>query len=121
MPSQTISIVDDDAEVRSATASLLRSIGLDVCTFASAEDFLASTELHETACLIADVHMPGMSGLELQGRLLPMARRFPVILMTAHPTDGARAEAIAKGAAGFFAKPFDADALLACVEDNMTK
>jgi len=116
----TISIIDDDDEVRAATASLLRSTGLKVRTFGSAEDFLASPALNDTACLILDVHMPGMSGLELQGRLKPLGWRFPVIVITAHSSERVRAAAMANGAAAFFEKPFDGDAFLACVEGSVS-
>lgn len=114
--SDTVSIVDDDAEVRAATASLVRSIGLNARTFGSAEEFLASPGLEETDCLVVDVHMPGMSGLELQGALKPLGRSFPVIVMTGRASEDLRAQAIANGAAAFFEKPFDIEAFLACVE-----
>ena len=111
-----ISIVDDDASVREATEALVRSLGLPAATFASAEEFLNSDRLRDTACLITDVQMPGMSGLELQRRLGAEGHRFPVIVLTASPEAKVRARALAAGAFGFLGKPFSDDTLIACLD-----
>lgn len=108
-----VSIVDDDESVREAIKSLLRSVGLGAEVFASAEDFLNSGDLRETACLILDVRMPGMSGLELQQHLASDNCRIPIIFITAHASDReARARALQLGAIDFLLKPFSEDALL---------
>ncbi|HEX8139568.1 MAG TPA: response regulator [Pyrinomonadaceae bacterium] len=108
-----VSVVDDDESVREAIRSLLRSVGLSADVFASAEDFLNSGHLHETACLILDVRMPGMGGLELQQQLASDNRRIPIIFITAHASDEeARSRALRLGAIDFLFKPFSEDALL---------
>lgn len=113
----TIVVVDDDDSVRSALDNLLRSVGLAVATFGSAEDFLASSACHEAACLVADVQMPGMSGLDLQRRLAGASEKAPpVILITAFPQEHARRQAEAEGAFGYLAKPFDGGHLLECID-----
>ncbi len=114
-----IAIVDDDASVRSATAKLVRLHGFPVRGFASAEEFLGSAALEETACLISDVRMPGMSGPDLQQRLAEIGRRIPVIFITAFPVEAERMRAERAGAAGFLTKPFAAEALMACVRDAL--
>lgn len=108
-----ISIVDDDESVRIAVGSFIRSLGFTVRTFPSAEEFLASPVLDETSCLISDVQMPGMSGLELQKALLARQSRVPVIFITAFPDDGVRRRAEAGGAVGFLSKPFEVEAMIA--------
>ena len=115
-PTPTIAVVDDDEAVRDALRNLLASLDLGVATFASAEEFLASSAYCIAACLIADVQMPGMSGLELQRHLAGRGRQMPVILITAFPLDHVRRQAEAAGAAGFFAKPFDARLMIECIE-----
>jgi FixJ family two-component response regulator len=111
----TIAVVDDDDSVRSALDNLLRSVGLAVTTFGSAEDFLASPAVRAVACLVADVQMPGMSGLDLQRRLAAAEDSPPVILITAFPQDHAQRQAEADGAFGYLAKPFDGGRLLECI------
>src|SRR5262252_810968 len=98
-----VSIVDDDESVRTAMGSLIRSLGYRACIFDCAEAFLASPRLRETACLITDMLMPGMTGLQLQAELHEQGCRFPIIFITAHPEDRFRKPAEAAGAAGFFA------------------
>ena len=83
-----VSIVDDDDSVRTAMSSLVRSLGYEACVFASAEAFLASPRLHDTSCLIADIQMPGMSGLDLQSELHARRHRIPIIFITAFPRNG---------------------------------
>lgn len=110
-----ISIIDDDESVRTATASLLRSFGFGTCTFACAEDFLGSPRAHDTACVVTDVQMTGMSGVELQQHLRAHGSALPLIFITAFPEEGVRRQALAAGASGFFAKPFDAGEFMACL------
>ena len=110
-----ISIVDDDESVRTATEGLIRSLGYRARTFASAEEFLGSDQLAATACLITDVQMPGLSGLDLQDRLIEHGCDMPVIFVTALPEEAIRMRALGAGAAGFFRKPFDEESLVECV------
>jgi len=107
-----ISIIDDDASVRVATHRLVRSLGHVAHTFASADDFLRSSQLNDTSCVIADVHMPGMSGIELQNLLKTQGHRLPIIFITAFPEESVRAQALEAGAACFLSKPFDAHILI---------
>jgi FixJ family two-component response regulator len=107
-----IAIVDDDDSVRTAVQGLLKAVGLPAQTFASAEGFLESGRQDETACLIADIRMPGMSGLELQAKLNAERRRIPIIFITAHGDAKMRMQALRAGAVEFLAKPFDDKALL---------
>jgi FixJ family two-component response regulator len=112
----TVAVVDDDEAVRGALGNLLASLDLGVATFASAEAFLASPACRDAACLIADVQMPGMSGLDLQHHLAETGNRLPVILITAFPQEHVRRQAEAEGAFGFFAKPFDGGLMIQCIE-----
>ena len=112
----TVAVVDDDEAVRAALSNLLASLDLGVATFASAEEFLASPACRAAACLITDVQMPGMSGLDLQRHLASHGNRIPVILITAFPQDRLRQQAEAEGAFGFFAKPFDGRLMIDCIE-----
>jgi FixJ family two-component response regulator len=110
-----ISIVDDDQSVREATTSLLKSNGFRAEVFSSAEDFLASRYLDETKCLILDVQMPGMNGLELQRRLASENRSIPIIFISAHDNQEVRKQATRSGAIDFLPKPFSEDALLRAI------
>jgi FixJ family two-component response regulator len=116
-----ISIVDDDQSVRAALGNLVRSLGYRSCEFSSAEAFLGSSQLQETACLIADVQMPGMSGLDLQDKLIAQGNSLPIILITGFPADTVRQRAEAAGAAGFLAKPIDAQSLILCLDAALNK
>jgi FixJ family two-component response regulator len=116
-----ISIVDDDDSVRGAVASLIRSVGFVARSFASAEEFLQSPELNETSCLISDVQMPGINGLELQSRLASQDRRTPIILITAFPEPHIRQAALKAGAICFLKKPFDGRALIHCVNRALNR
>jgi len=107
-----VAIVDDDELMRSALQGLLKSAGLPAQAFASAEEFLKSGVQHETACLIADIRMPGMSGLDLQAKLNADHCRIPTIFITAHGDAQMRMQALRAGAAEFLAKPFDDEVLL---------
>ena len=107
-----IAIVDDDEAIRSALEGLMRSAGLQARSFASAEEFLESGLHPDTGCLIADIRMPGMSGLELQAKLNSENCRIPTIFITAHGDERMRMQALRAGAVEFLAKPFDDEALL---------
>jgi FixJ family two-component response regulator len=111
-----IAIVDDDEAVRIGTTSLVRSLGYDVQTYGSAEDFLDSQERHDAACLISDIQMPGLSGLDLQKVLVAEHSPTPIIFITAYPDASVRQLAMQAGAAGFFSKPFDGETLIQCLE-----
>jgi len=111
-----ISIVDDDESVRAAMSSLVRSLGYKSCVFSSAEEFLTSPRLRDTSCLIADVQMQGMSGLELQDKLAVRRPDMPVILITAFPEERVRKRAEGAGAIAFFSKPVDGHALIGCLD-----
>src|SRR5215475_11806517 len=111
-----VSIVDDDESVRVPMGSLVRSLGYEACVFASAEAFLASPRLHDTSCLILDVQMPGMSGLDLQAELRGRGTGIPVIFVTAFPEERIRRRAEAAGAVGFFAKPVDGGIIIRCLD-----
>ena len=111
-----IAVVDDDASIRLATDSLLRSRGYAVCTFASPADFLQSTELKETECVVTDVRMPVMGGIELQAILRAQGCIVPFVFVTAFPEDAVRTQAMNGGATCFLAKPFDAPTLIQYVE-----
>src|SRR5436309_7337980 len=110
--SRFVAIVDDEDLMRSALEGLLKQAGFPVRTFASAEDFLNSGQQHNTACLIADIRMPGMSGLDLQARLNAQQIRIPTIFITAHGDERMRMQALRAGAVEFLAKPFDDELLL---------
>jgi FixJ family two-component response regulator len=107
-----VSIVDDDESVRTAMSSLVRSLGYEACDFGSAEAFLASPRLHDTSCLIVDVQMPGMTGLDLQAELQARRSGIPVMFITAFPEDRIRRRAEGAGALGFFSKPVDGDIII---------
>lgn len=110
-----ISIVEDDDFVRDSVRRLVRSYGYAVEAFPSAADFLAFPRLDETACLIADINMPAMTGLELFRRLIQAGRQIPTILITAYPDDAVQARALAEGVLCYLRKPFDDHDLLRCV------
>jgi FixJ family two-component response regulator len=112
---RVVSIVDDDQSVREALMSLLRSAGHAVRAFDSAEDFLGSVHLPGMGCVLLDLRMPGMNGLELQERLAAAKVRIPIIFLTAHGDEDARVRALRAGAVGFLRKPINEDILLAAV------
>jgi FixJ family two-component response regulator len=111
-----ISIVDDDEAVGLALRSLVRSLGYVSNVFVSAEEFLASSYLNETSCLISDVQMPGMNGIELQSRLKKLDWRTPIIFVTAFPDERNRSRALEAGAIGFMEKPFEGRAMIELIE-----
>jgi FixJ family two-component response regulator len=114
-----VSIVDDDDLMRAALQGLLKSAGLTTQAFASAEEFLGSGLQHDTACLITDIRMPGVSGLELQAQLNANHCRIPTIFITAHGDAKMRMQAMRAGATDFLAKPFDDEVLLESVRVAM--
>ena len=116
-----ILIVDDDESMREAIKGLIRSLGYRVEAVASAQEFLSSRFVRRTSCLIADVQMPGMTGLELYRRLSTSEKPIPTILITAYPDDGVRERALSAGVIGYLSKPFEDDDLAACVRSALTK
>jgi FixJ family two-component response regulator len=101
-----IAIVDDDEDMREATKSLVLSVGYNASTFGSADEFLKSEQVHDTSCLITDLNMPGLSGIELQDHLVARGHRIPTIVITGYPDDSVRARAMKAGAVDFLVKPF---------------
>jgi FixJ family two-component response regulator len=114
-----ISIVDDDESVREATKGLMNSCGYTAATFDSAEAFLRSRQLYRTTCLIADVNMPGMSGLDLHRHLSGSGKPFPTILITAYPDDRIREGALNAGVICYLSKPFEESDLLSCLQNAL--
>ena len=108
-----IAIVDDDEAVREATQSLMQYLGYHPSTFPSAKEFLESDQIHDTSCLISDLRMPGLSGIDLQDRLNARGHRIPIIFITGHPEDGTRARAMKAGAVDFMSKPYNDENLIA--------
>jgi len=116
-----ISIVDDDASIREALKGLMRSVRLNVEAFASAEEFLASERLKDTACLILDVTLPGMNGFELQTRLNRERRGIPIIFITAHADEASRQRALKGGAIEFLDKPVRREILFKAMRSAMDR
>lgn len=110
-----ISIVDDDESIRESTKGFVRSLGYEAAAFASAEEFLQSDSVGSTSCLITDVQMPGLSGIDLQRGLIAQGVQMPTIFITAFPEEEARARAMKSGALGYLSKPFSEDSLLRCL------
>jgi FixJ family two-component response regulator len=110
-----ISVVDDDESMREAVRVLMKSLGFMAEAFASAEEFLNSRQLPRTSCLITDVQMPGMTGLELHRHLAALGKTIPTILITAYPDDSVRECALGDGVVCYLSKPFDESDLLACI------
>jgi FixJ family two-component response regulator len=111
-----ISIVDDDEALRNSLDDLVQSIGFRTQGFPSAEAFLSSSQARDTACLILDVRMPGMNGLDLQSRIIAASWRIPIIFITSHLDDVARARALEVGAVAFLYKPFREEELLNAID-----
>ena len=111
-----ISIIDDDASMRNATRRLVKSLGLNANTFASAEEFLESGAIRDTSCVITDMQMPGLSGAELQGELIAQGLSTPIIFVTAFPEASLRRRVLDAGAVGFLSKPFDEERLISCLK-----
>jgi len=116
-----ISIVDDDQPFRESMRKLVMLLGYPVEAFPSAADFLASRSLPETACLVADVHMPGMTGVELHGRLINLGHTIPTILVTAYPDEGVRDRALKDGVVCYLSKPLDDEDLERCLRSALKR
>ena len=114
-----VSVVEDDRFLRESMCRLMRSLGYTVDIFSSAAEFLASPRLAETACLIADIHMPAMTGYELYRRLIDTGQGIPTILVTAFPNDIDRARALNDGVVCYLRKPVDEEHLTQCVRDAL--
>ena len=114
--SHVISIIDDDPSVREATQSLVRSLGYSAEVFSSAEEYLESDRIRESSCVITDLHMPGMSGADLQDRLIADGHRIPIIFVTAFFEERVRARVMDAGALGFLRKPFADESLIQCLD-----
>lgn len=123
MPSEAplLAVVDDDAEVRVALTRLVSSAGFAVETFASGPDFLQTIDHHQPDCLVLDLHMPAMSGFDVQGALAKDHASVPVIVITGHDTPEARARVMGLGAAAYLCKPVDDETLLAAIESALTR
>ena len=111
-----ISIVDDDESIRESIKGLVRSLGYRAATFASAEEFLQSDSVDNTSCLITDVQMPGLSGIDLQRGLIARSVEMPTIFITAFPEEGTRLRALTAGAFGYLGKPFSEESLIKCLD-----
>ena len=111
-----IAIVDDDDSLRNSLDNLIRSVGFRAQGFPSAEALLSSNQLHDTACLILDVRLPGMNGLELQRRIGAAEWRIPIIFITSHADGDARARALEAGAVDYLFKPFREEQLLDAID-----
>ena len=116
-----ISIVDDDESVRTALKSLIDSVGFRAEVFCSGEEFLKSAYVFKTDCLIADVRMPGMTGLELQERLHAAGAAVPIVFISAHDDKEARARGLREGAIAYLQKPFSEDSLLGAISEGLDK
>ena len=114
-----ISVVDDDESMREAMRGLMKSLGYRAEAFASAEEFLNSRKVPRTSCLIADVQMPGMTGLELYRHLVASGKTIPTILITAYPDDRVRELALGDGVVCYLTKPFDENDLLTCIRSSL--
>ena len=102
--------------MREATEALVQSLGYHASTFSSAEEFFKSEQVHDTSCLITDLHMPGLSGMDLQDQLIARGHCIPIIFITGYPEDGTRAHAMKAGAIGFLSKPFKGELLIGYIE-----
>ena len=114
-----VSVVEDDRFLRESMCRLMRSLGYTVDIFSSAADFLASPRLAETACLIADIHMPAMTGLELYRHLIDTGNAIPTILVTAFPNDADRARALNDGVVCYLRKPVEEQHLIRCLREAL--
>ena len=121
MADKLIAVVDDDPSVRSATVDLLASVGFACEAFEAAEDYLQSDAAKRTACLILDVRMPGLNGLELQRRLADQGRAVPIIFITSYPNERVRRRAIRAGAICYLSKPYSEEDLLGCIRLALDK
>src|SRR5258708_7108280 len=116
-----VAIVDDDDAVGNAIEVLMRSVGLIAKAFSSGEEFMRSPELSRTGCLVVDVNMPRMNGLELHNRLSRLGKAIPTVLITAYPSDDIRARLLKAGIICYLPKPFDESDLLNCIQTAMDR
>jgi FixJ family two-component response regulator len=116
-----VAIVDDDESIRNATRDLLRAAGFSTATFADAESFLGSASRAGTDCVIADIRMPGMSGVELYQTLVASGDGIPTVIITAHPEELTQSRALEAGITCYLSKPFAPDDLLECVHEALAK
>lgn len=116
MKNPVLSVVDDDESVRASISSLIRSLGFTARAFASAEEFLSSGDIEATDCLIADIQMPGMSGVELQQELIARGPTPPIVFITAFPQERIRQQVLSAGALSFLSKPCDGGVLVEQIE-----
>lgn len=119
MAANLISVVDDDASVCRSTTFLIESFGYRAAVFESAETFLKSSQLHDTSCLVVDLQMPGMNGLQLQSQLAAGGYSIPIIFMTSYVNNGSRQQAMKAGALAFLDKPFDDEMLLQSIRSAL--
>lgn len=119
MTKNLISVVDDDESIRRTTTLLIESFGFRAAAFESAETFLRSGHLHDTSCLIVDVQMPGMNGLQLQSQLAASGYGIPIIFITAYESQDSRQRAMQAGAAAFLGKPFGDEQLLQIIRSTL--
>jgi FixJ family two-component response regulator len=113
---RVISIIDDDQSMRESTKGLVQSLGYEATAFSSAEEFLQSEHVDDTSCLITDVKMPGLSGIDLQRWLVERGVRVPTIFITAFPEEDTRRQALTAGAVGYLGKPFSEESLVKCLD-----
>ena len=118
-PIPLVCIIDDDESVRESVSDLVQSLGHKTATFASAEEYLQSDHVENSSCVITDVRMPGMSGVELQAHLGMSGHRTPMIFITSFPSEDIRTLVLKAGAFGFFRKPFDHDNLVECLNNAL--
>jgi FixJ family two-component response regulator len=116
-----IAIVDDDQSMREATKGLMRSLGFDAEAFSSADDFLKFPHLNRTACLVTDIHMPGMSGLDLHRSLVALGENIPTVLITAYPNENVHTRGVGPDIVGYLAKPFGEQDLLKCIRSALAR
>jgi FixJ family two-component response regulator len=121
LPKIDVAVVEDDDSVREATKHLLRLLGYATASFGSAEDFLRSGHVRDTACLITDVRLPGMSGVELQSRLILDGHRMPIIFITAFPEEAIRERVLRNGALGYLSKPLQEQSLITCLDQALKR
>ena len=121
MPKIDVALVEDDESVREATNHLLRLLGYATASFASAEDFLKSGRVRDSACLIVDVHLPGMSGVELQRRLILEGHCMPIIFITAFFDEAIRTRVLRDGALGYLSKPLQEQSLIDCLDQALKR
>ena len=121
MPDIDVAIVEDDESVRESTSHLVRLLGYATAGFASAEDFLNSGRVRDTACLITDVRLPGISGLELQTRLILDGHHIPIVFVSAFPNEAIRARVLKNGAICYLSKPLQEQSLIACLDHALKR